>query len=245
MQLKLENLSKQYNKGEAYALDKVNLDIKEGEFISVLGLSGSGKSTLIRCINRLIDPTDGNIYFEEKEITKLKGEDLRLYRRKIAMIFQQYNLIPRMDVITNVLAGRFGYFSANKIIFKKFKSNEIMEAEAALEKVGLINFTNRQVKTLSGGQQQRVGIARALLQQPKMLLGDEPVSSLDPVTAEEVMKLLWDINKNQGITMVMNLHTVELARAYSKRIIGINKGKIVFDGSPKDLYEIDIKEIYR
>lgn len=245
MELQLRNLSKQYNQNEAFALKNVDLEIQKGEFISILGLSGSGKSTLIRCINRLINPTEGEVYFQQNEITKLKGESLRLYRRNIGMIFQQYNLIPRTDVLTNVLIGRFGNLSPSQIIFKRFPQKDIILAEEALEKVGLSNYRSRQIKTLSGGQQQRVGIARALVQQPQIILGDEPVSSLDPVTAKEVMGILKDINRDENITMVINLHSVELAKAFSKRIIGINQGKIVFDGPPEILTEEEISKIYK
>ncbi len=245
MLLQLENLSKQYVKDEVFALKNINLSIKEGEFISVLGLSGSGKSTFIRCINRLINPTEGKVFFEEKEVTSLEGEPLRLYRRNIGMIFQQYNLVPRTDVLTNVLIGRFGNLSVAEILFKKYPKEDIKLAEEALNQVGLSKYTNRQVKTLSGGQQQRVGIARALVQQPKIILGDEPVSSLDPVTAKEVMSLLREINKSKNITMIINLHSVELAKSFSERIIGINTGKIVFDGKPENLDENEINNIYK
>jgi len=245
MQLQLQNLSKQYAKNETFALRDINLQVKKGEFISILGLSGSGKSTLIRCINRIIDPTEGEVYFEGEEITALKGEALRLYRRNIGMVFQNYNLIPRMDVLTNVLVGGFGNLSTSQIIFKKFPKEQLRLAEEALEKVGLSSYANRKVKTLSGGQQQRVGIARALVQQPKVILGDEPVSSLDPVTSEEVMGLLKEINSRDHITMLINLHSVELAKAFSRRIIGINQGEIVYDGPPEGLVEGEINLIYK
>ncbi|AOY76145.1 phosphonate ABC transporter ATP-binding protein [Clostridium formicaceticum] len=245
MQLIIENLKKHYDKKETFALNNINLDIHQGEFISILGLSGSGKSTFIRCINRLIDPTEGKIYFEGQEITKLKGEALRLYRRNLAMIFQHYNLIPRMKVLTNVLVGRFGYLSPLQILFKKFPQEDLLKAKEALKKVGLSSFVERPIKTLSGGQQQRVGIARALIQEPKIILGDEPVSSLDPVTAKEVMLLLKEINEKEKITMIINLHSVELAKVFSKRIIGLNGGNIVFDGPPSALDEAEINRIYR
>lgn len=245
MQLQLKNLTKQYNKGETLALDKVNLEINKGEFIAILGLSGSGKSTLIRCVNKLIDNTSGHIYFQGKDVTALKGEALRLYRRNIGMIFQQYNLIPRMDVLTNVLAGRFGYLSLGQILLKRFPKKDISMAQEALKKVGLESFTSRKVKTLSGGQQQRVGIARALIQQPQIILGDEPVSSLDPVTSKEVMGILKEINERENITMVINLHSVELAKAFAKRIIGIKDGQIVFEGTPSELNDEEINRIYK
>ncbi|WP_026478077.1 phosphonate ABC transporter ATP-binding protein [Alkaliphilus transvaalensis] len=245
MQLQLRELSKQYDKNEAFALNNINLKVEEGEFIAVLGLSGSGKSTLIRCINKLINPTSGEVIFENREITKLKGEHLRIYRRNIGMIFQQNNLIPRMNVLTNVLVGRFGNLSLSQIIFKKFPKKDLLLAEEALEKVGLTHYAKRHIKTLSGGQQQRVGIARALIQQPKMILGDEPVSSLDPVTAQEVMSLLKEINLRDQITMIINLHSVELAKLYAKRVIGINQGSVVFDGPPEKLGEKEITQIYK
>ncbi|AKL94213.1 phosphonate ABC transporter, ATP-binding protein PhnC [Clostridium aceticum] len=245
MQLIIKDLKKHYNKKETFALDHVNLHIDQGEFISILGLSGSGKSTFIRCLNRLIDPTEGEIYFEGQEITKLRGEALRLYRRNLAMIFQHYNLIPRMKVLTNVLVGRFGYLSPLQILLKQFPKEDVEKANEALQKVGLLSFAERPIKTLSGGQQQRVGIARALIQQPKIILGDEPVSSLDPVTAKEIMLLLKEINENRKITMMINLHSVELAKTFSTRIIGLNNGSIVFDGPPSALDEVEINRIYR
>lgn len=244
MQISIENLSKQYEKGEAFALNNLSLKIEKGEFIAVLGLSGSGKSTLIRLLNQLIKPCSGSIYFEEKNVTNLKGEGLRLYRRNIGMIFQQYNLLLRNSVLTNVLVGKFGYLSPFDIFLKKFPKKDIQQAETMLQKVGLDGYKNRKARTLSGGQQQRVAVARALMQNPKVILGDEPVSSLDPVTSVEIMKLLQKINEEEGITMLINLHSVELAKKFASRVIGINKGRIIFDSSPCKLDEDAIKAIY-
>lgn len=244
MQLEIKDLYKRYNTSQDYALKGISLSIKKGEFISILGLSGSGKSTLIRCINRLIEPTSGNIFFNGEDVLKFDKRKLKKYRQRVGMIFQNYNLINRLDVITNVLVGRFGYKSFLEILSKKFNEKEIEMAKIALKTVELEKYINVKVRDLSGGQQQRVGIARALVQEPDIILGDEPVSSLDPITSVFVMELLKKINKEKNITMIINLHSIELAKRFSTRIIGINKGKIVFDGPPEQLDEDMIKCIY-
>ncbi|KPU27293.1 hypothetical protein TR13x_05995 [Caloranaerobacter sp. TR13] len=244
MQLEIKDLYKRYDTSKDYALKGISLSIEKGEFISVLGLSGSGKSTLIRCINRLIEPTLGNIFFNGEDILEFNKGKLKKYRQRVGMIFQNYNLIDRLDVITNVLVGRFGYKSFIEILGKKFDEKEIEMAKIALKTVELEKYMSVKVRDLSGGQQQRVGIARALVQEPDIILGDEPVSSLDPITSVFVMELLKKINKEKNITMIINLHSIELAKRFSTRIIGINKGKIVFDGPPNQLDEERIKCIY-
>ena len=245
MQLKVRNLTKQYEKNEPPALDQVNLDIGAGEFVAVLGLSGSGKSSFIRCINRLVEPTEGIIEFEGQSVTALRREGLRMHRRSIGMIFQHYNLIPRLDVLTNVLVGIFGSMSTTRILLKRFPESGIDEGMKALRKVGMESYGKRKVGTLSGGQQQRAGIARALIQRPKMILGDEPVASLDPVTAKDVMTLLREINEKEGITMIINLHSIEIAKTFATRIIGLNRGRVVFDGPAEALTEEKILHIYK
>lgn len=245
MYLQIKELYKKYHKKGPYVLKNINIDISQGERIVVLGLSGSGKSTLIRCINRLIDITSGSILHDGKEITMLKGDRLREHRRKFGMIFQDYNLINRLDVITNVLVGRFGYKSFLEVIRKRYSQDEIESAVQALEIVGLEALHHRRINKLSGGQQQRVGIARVLVQKPEVILGDEPISSLDPITAMSIMKLLEDINTQTNITMIISLHNVEIAKKFATRIIGINDGKIVFNDVPENLNNKELSQIYK
>ncbi len=241
--LKIRNLEKFY-KSDVHALKNVNLDIKKGEFVILLGLSGSGKSTLLRCINRLVEPTSGEIIFEGKNVTKAQSTELRKIRRKIGMIFQHFNLIPNLSVLVNVLTGKLGYLS----IFQSFnlpsnKSNR-MEAERNIQRVGLSDFLHQRVKNLSGGQQQRVSIARALMQNPSLILADEPVASLDPATADSVMRYLGELNKKDNITVICSLHFLSLARKYGTRVIALNRGEVVFDGKPTEIDEKKFKEIY-
>jgi phosphonate transport system ATP-binding protein len=242
--LTVENLRKVYNKSNDPALKDISFRVDQGEFVAVLGLSGAGKSTLIRCINRLIDPTEGNIEWHGESIIKLKGKALHTYRRSIGMIFQSFNLVDRLNTLTNVLIGNLGYMSLLRAGLFYFNDAEKMAAYEALERVGLEQFSMRRVSQLSGGQRQRVAIARALVQKPQLILGDEPVASLDPQTSISVMELLKEINKQDQITMLINLHDVELAKRYATRIIGISDGNIVFDGSPKELTERDLSKIY-
>ncbi|WP_432666080.1 phosphonate ABC transporter ATP-binding protein [Wukongibacter baidiensis] len=244
MYLQIKELYKSYHKNSGYVLENVNIDISKGERVVVLGLSGSGKSTLIRCVNRLIDITHGSILYCGNDITKLKGDSLRKYRRKFGMIFQSYNLINRLDVITNVLVGRFGYKSLMNVIRRNFSQDELEAAKEALKTVGLDDFLHRRIDKLSGGQQQRVGIARALVQQPEIILGDEPISSLDPITAVSIMELLKEINIQTNITMIVSLHNVDAAKKFATRIIGINGGKIIFDDIPDNLNDEILAKIY-
>jgi phosphonate transport system ATP-binding protein len=242
--IEVRHLQKQYNKSSSPALNNVNFTIQQGEFVAVLGLSGAGKSTLIRCINRLVEPTGGDVLWNEESILPYKGEKLRRYRSSIGMIFQSFNLIERMSTLTNVLVGFLGAIPLSRGLFFKFTKQEKEQALHALERVGLKEFADQRVSQLSGGQRQRVAIARALVQKPKIILGDEPVASLDPNTSVQVMSLLNEINNQDHITMMINLHDVKLAKEFATRIIGIANGQVVFDGKPNQLSQTDLENIY-
>jgi phosphonate transport system ATP-binding protein len=231
--LKLIELTKVF--GTRRALDSVSLDVADGEFIGIIGRSGAGKSTLIRSINRLHEPTSGKIMFNNTDVTALKGKALRQWRADCAMIFQQFNLSGRMDVLTNVLIGRLQKHATLPSLFKFFTTEERAAAVATLSRLDLADAALQRAETLSGGQQQRVAIARALMQEPKLILADEPIASLDPKNSEAVMDALADANKRSGITVLCNLHDLDVAEQYCGRIIGMEKGKIVFDGPPAAL----------
>lgn len=239
----IENLTKIYDNGYK-ALDNINLEIPDGQFVSIIGLSGSGKSTLLRCINRLIEPTSGRIIWNGVDVTKASDEEVRLVRRKIGMIFQQFNLVKRSKVITNVLQGRLGYINPVYSFFNYFPKKDRDEALKNLERVGIVEQAYKRASALSGGQQQRVGIARALMQTPSLMLADEPVASLDPATSHSVMKYLELLNKEDGITVLCSLHFLSLARAYADRVIALKGGVVKFDGLPKDINEDRFREIY-
>ena len=239
----IENLTKIYENGYK-ALDKINLEVPDGQFVSIIGLSGSGKSTLLRCINRLIEPTSGRIIWNGIDVTKAADEEVRLIRRKIGMIFQQFNLVKRSTVITNVLQGRLGYTNPMYSFFNYFPRKDREEALRNLERVGIREQAYKRASALSGGQQQRVGIARALMQSPSLMLADEPVASLDPATSHSVMKYLELLNKEDGITVLCSLHFLSLARAYADRVIALKDGLLQFDGLPKDIDDQRFKEIY-
>jgi phosphonate transport system ATP-binding protein len=241
--LKIENLTKIYDNGFK-ALDNISLEIPDGQFVSIIGLSGSGKSTLLRCINRLIEPTEGRIIWNGVDVTAASDDEVRQIRRKIGMIFQQFNLVKRSKVITNVLSGRLGYVNPLYSFFNYFPAQDREDALANLERVGIRNQAYKRASELSGGQQQRVGIARALMQQPELMLADEPVASLDPATSHSVMKYLELLNKEDGITVLCSLHFLSLARAYSDRVIALKDGVLQFDGLPKDIDEARFREIY-
>jgi len=241
--LKIKDLHKKYN-GGTHALKGVNLDVKQGEFLILLGLSGSGKSTLLRCLNRLIESTSGEIFFQNEDVTKSNPTNLRKIRRQIGMVFQQFNLIKNLTVLTNVLTGKLGYKSAISSIFIRMEKEDVALAEANLKRVGLLDFKDKKVKNLSGGQQQRVAIARALMQNPKLILADEPVASLDPATADGVMRYLGELNKNDKITVICSLHFLSLARKYGTRVVALKDGNIVFDGTPAEIDEVKFQEIY-
>ncbi len=241
--LKIENLTKIYDNGFK-ALDNISLEIPDGQFVAIIGLSGSGKSTLLRCINRLIEPTEGSIIWNGVDVTAASDEEVRQIRRKIGMIFQQFNLVKRSKVITNVLSGRLGYINPIYSFLNYFPAKDRQDALANLERVGIRNQAYKRASELSGGQQQRVGIARALMQNPELMLADEPVASLDPATSHSVMKYLEVLNKEDGITVLCSLHFLSLARAYSDRVIALKDGVLQFDGLPKDIDDDRFREIY-
>ena len=242
--LNIKDLSKAYSANDSRALDKVSITVNSGEFISVIGPSGAGKSTLLRCINRMVDATDGDIVFSGQNITKVKGKTLRAVRTNIGMIFQNYNLVNRLSVLENVLHGRLGYKSTFGGAFGFYTEAEKTEAFDILDKLGLIKHAYKRCDELSGGQKQRVGIARALMQNPKLILCDEPIASLDPNSSKVIMDHLLEINKTMNITCIVNLHQVDFAMEYAERIIGINEGSIVYDGSSKTINDNDLSDIY-
>ena len=237
-QLQIRDLSKSYDR-KTLALKSVSLDLNKGDFVILLGLSGSGKSTLLRCINRLIEPDSGQILFEGQSITDLHPNQLRRYRRNIAMVFQQFNLVKNLSALSNVLTGRLGSHG----ILSPFSSEEIALAYRNLRRVGLEEHALRQVKQLSGGQQQRVAIARALMQEPALILADEPVASLDPATADSIMQYLGEINA-EGISVLCSLHFLSLARRYGNRVVALKDGEKVFEGAPRDIDNARFKQIY-
>jgi phosphonate transport system ATP-binding protein len=241
--LKVEKLIKTYPDG-TQALRGVSFNADPGEFITILGKSGSGKSTLLRCLNRLVEPTAGKIIFSENNVTESGPRELRSIRRKIGMVFQNYNLVPRCSVLTNVLAGRLGAISFWAGLINYFTEDAVLQARSHLNNLGIYEKQNSRADRLSGGQQQRVGISRALMQDPEMILADEPVSSLDPDTAQIIMGILKKINREQKVTVLCNLHVPELARQYGQRILGLRKGELVFDGLPEELTESAVQSIY-
>jgi phosphonate transport system ATP-binding protein len=241
--LKIENLTKVYDNGFK-ALDDLSFDVPEGQFVALIGLSGSGKSTLLRCINRLIEPTSGRIIWNDQDVTQISDEEIRYLRRRFGMIFQQFNLVKRSSVLNNVLAGRLGYTNPLFSLVNFFPANEKNKALANLERVGIGNQAYKRASDLSGGQQQRVAIARALMQDPELMLADEPVASLDPATSHGVMKYLEDLNKQDGLTVICSLHFLSLARTYADRVIALKDGRLEFDGPPEEIDNNRFKEIY-
>jgi len=240
--LKLEDVSRRF--GDFTAVKNVSLTIPQGQMVGVIGRSGAGKSTLLRMLNRLIDPSDGIIRFNETRVSSLSGAGLRNWQRDCAMIFQQFNLVPRLNVLTNVLLGRLNHRSTLLNLIGSFSIEERAMAIASLERLGIAQTALQRAGTLSGGQQQRVAIARALMQQPKMLLADEPIASLDPMNAKIVMDSLRSINEEEGITVITNLHTLDTARSYCERVIGMSAGAVVFDGPASELTRAAVKMIY-
>ncbi|WEX90469.1 phosphonate ABC transporter ATP-binding protein [Sinorhizobium garamanticum] len=238
----LKNVTRRF--GTKPAVSSVTFDIPQGQMVGIIGRSGAGKSTLLRMINRLVDLSSGSIEFAGTEVSSLRGAALRNWQRDCAMIFQQFNLVPRLDVLTNVLLGRLNHRSTALSILNMFTREERIMAIGALERLGIEQTALQPAGTLSGGQQQRVAIARALMQQPKVLLADEPIASLDPLNAKIVMDALRDINERDGITVITNLHTLDTARNYCERIIGMAHGRVVFDGQPKDLTAAAVAAIY-
>jgi phosphonate transport system ATP-binding protein len=241
--LVVRRLSKEYQRGVPVLKD-ISLDFPRRGVVAVIGPSGTGKSTLIRCINRLVEPTSGKIMLDGRDLTKLRGSALRAARREIGMIFQEYNLVERLSVIENLLCGRLGYLPVWRVWLRRFPETDIAEAFSLLDRVGLGDFATRRADALSGGQRQRVGIARAVMQNPKLLLADEPTSSLDPKTSVEIMELMRDLAAERDIPVIINIHDVALARRFATRIIGMSEGSVVYDGPPDELEETHLHQIY-
>lgn len=241
--IKISNLHHEYIAGKP-VLKGINIDINESGIVAIIGPSGTGKSTLLKCINRLNDPSSGEIIFDGEDLTKLKGTPLRKMRRRIGMVFQEYNLVERLTVLENVLSGRLGYMSSWNAWRRNYKQEDLKQAFELLELVGLTDFANQRADGLSGGQRQRVGIARAVMQGPYLLLADEPTSSLDPKTAVEIMELMETFAQRNDIPVLLNIHDVNLAKRYAKRVIGMSNGKVHYDGPPENISEADLKVIY-
>ena len=241
--LELRHLSKSYVAGKPVLTD-INLEIAARGITSVIGPSGTGKSTLIRCINRLVEPTEGEIVFDGQDLVRLNSAELRQARRHIGMVFQEFNLVERLTVMENLLSGRLGYVSPWRAWRRKFPADDIRKAFELLDVVGLAGFAHRRADALSGGQRQRVGIARAVMQEPKLLLADEPTSSLDPKTSVEIMALLSEVGRARGIPVLVNMHDVELAKRFADRVVGMTGGRIVFDGPPVYLTDGILNQIY-
>ncbi len=241
--LSVENLTKVYD-NKVLALDNVSFQVPDGQFLVVIGLSGSGQSTLLRCINRLVQPTSGRIVWNGTDVTAASQDDLRQIRRRIGMIFQQFNLVTRSNVLTNVLAGRLGYVNPAWSLVNRFPKEDVQRAIQKLERVGIADKALNRADELSGGQQQRVGIARALMQEPELMLADEPVASLDPVLAHSIMQYLEQINKEDGVTVICSLHFLDLVQRYADRVIALKDGKLVFEGLPHEIDDKRFKAIY-
>lgn len=241
--IKFEHVDKVYGNGTK-ALNDVNLQIEQGEFVAVIGLSGAGKSTLIRTVNKMIDITSGKLTVNDIDVSQLKGKELRQFRRKIGMVFQSFNLVNRTSVLNNVLSARVPDMSLFRTLFGLFSKQDKVQALEALDKVGILDKAYIRADQLSGGQMQRVALARTLAQNPEIILADEPVASLDPVMADVVMEDFKRINKEMNITIIINIHHVDLALQYADRIIGIRGGQIVFDGNTKDVDRDKLKFIY-
>lgn len=241
--LRLEALTKRYPTGDL-ALKGVDLEIPDGQVIALIGPSGAGKSTLIRCINRLVEPTSGDAILNDVQLTKLSKSELRKARRRMGMIFQEYALVERLTVMENVLSGRLGYVGFWQSWFRKFPSADIKEAFRLLDRVGLSEMVDKRADELSGGQRQRVGIARALIQDPELLLVDEPTASLDPKTSRQIMRLICELCSERGLAAIINIHDVMLAQLFAERVVGLRLGEVVYDGSPTGLTTDVLTEIY-
>jgi phosphonate transport system ATP-binding protein len=241
--LEVQHLHKRYPNGTV-ALTDVSFTVADGEFLVVIGLSGSGKSTLLRCINRLIEPTSGRVIWDGVDITSASGAELRLIRRRIGMVFQQFNLVKRSKVMTNVLAGRLGYVHPLASLVGLWSRGDRERALGALRRVGIADKLGVRADTLSGGQQQRVGIARALMQEPRLILADEPVASLDPVLSHSILQYLEQLNREERITVLCSLHFLDLVHRYATRVIALKDGIVVFEGSPGEIDRARFKEIY-
>ena len=241
--LHLRNLTKRYPTGDL-ALDGVSLDVPEGQVMALIGPSGAGKSTLIRCVNRLVEPTAGQVFLGEQDITAMSARKLNRARRRMGMIFQEYALVERLTVMENVLSGRLGYVGFWSSWLRRFPPTDIAAAFSLLDQVGLVGMEDNRADALSGGQRQRVGIARALIQQPDLLLVDEPTASLDPKTSRQVMRLITDLCSERGLTAVINIHDVPLAKLFAQRVVGLKDGRIVYDGLSDGLTPEALTNIY-
>ena len=241
--LRLQGLTKRYRTGDL-ALKDINMEVPDGQVMALIGPSGAGKSTLIRCVNRLVEPTSGKVFLGDLELTSLGQGELRRARRRMGMIFQEYALVERLSVMENVLTGRLGYVGFWRSWFRRFPQSDIDEAFRLLERVGLDHMVDKRADALSGGQRQRVGICRALIQNPDLLLVDEPTASLDPKTSRQIMRLITELCEERGLAAIVNIHDVMLAQMFSKRIVGLRLGEIVFDGPPGDLSPEVLTEIY-
>jgi len=243
--LRVENLNLTYQKGGPQVLFDISFKVEKLDFYAIIGPSGAGKSSLIRCINKLANANSGKVFFNGENISELEGKQLRFARRKIGMIFQEFNLIDRMSVIDNVLTGRLGYMNTFASLFRMFAKKDISRAIALISKVGLEDFANKRVDQLSGGQRQRVGIARALMQEPELMLVDEPTSSLDPKIAVEMMQLIKDIALELKIPVLCNIHNIELAKQFANKILGLQDGKKKFDDVTEKLTEQVLQDLYK
>ncbi len=241
--LSIRKLCKEYIRGKP-VLRGIDMDLSDQGITAIIGPSGTGKSTLIRCINRLVEPSSGEILFEGQDLVKLGRNELRLARRHIGMVFQEYNLVERLTVMENLLCGRLGYVSPLKAWLRRYPQQDIARAFELLDLVGLAEFVNQRADSLSGGQRQRVGIARALMQEPRLLLADEPTSSLDPKTSVEIMSLIRDLCRGRNIPVMINMHDVELAKRFADRIVGMSGGAVVYDGAPAGLTDEQLRVIY-
>lgn len=241
--LNIIHLKKYY--GTTKAVEDVSFQVNEGELVAIIGPSGAGKSTVLRCINKMIDATAGSICFEGKEITNVKKEkELKLLRRRIGMIFQSFNLVQQLSVLQNVLHGRLGYMSTTNAVLGKYSEKDKKKALRLLEMIGLKDMVYKRAGELSGGQKQRVGIARAIMQEPSLLLCDEPIASLDPSSSKIIMDQIYHMTKENNIACIVNLHQVDVAKTYADRIVGIHKGRVVFDDVPEKLTDKMIEKIY-
>ena len=241
--LRLENLSKRYQTGDL-ALNNVTLEIPDGQLVALIGPSGAGKSTLIRCVNRLVDATTGTIHLGDREITGLSNKELRRARRRMGMIFQEYALVERLTLMENVLSGRLGYVNFWQSLFRKYPKENVREAYRLLDRVDLMHMVDKRADELSGGQRQRVGICRALIQDPELLLVDEPTASLDPKTSRQIMRLIRELCEERKLAAIINIHDVALAQMFSERVVGLKLGEIVYDGAPEGLTPEVLTEIY-
>ena len=241
--LKLSALTKRYDTGDL-ALNQVDLEIPDAQVLALIGPSGAGKSTLIRCVNRLVEPTSGSATLNDINLTKLSSRALRKSRRRMGMIFQEYALVERLTVMENVLSGRLGYVGFWRSYFRKFPKDDIKEAFRLLDRVGLLEMADKRADELSGGQRQRVGICRALIQDPDLLLVDEPTASLDPKTSRQIMRLINELCSERGLTAIINIHDVLLAQMFAQRIVGLANGEVVYDGKPEGLTPEVLTQIY-